>query len=57
MSLVVVDAHVSYDFKRYRFKLALNNLLDQEYEIRTLGPNSVLPAPGLSARAGFEFRY
>jgi len=54
---VVVDAHISYDFKRYRFKLALNNLLDEEYEVRTLGPYSVLPAAGLSARAGFEFRY
>ena len=54
---VVLDAAVFYDTEQWRFKLNLQNLTDEEYEMRSIaGATSVIPADPFAAYLTVEFR-
>lgn len=51
------DAAVFYDLAAWRFQLNLKNLTDEDYYTRGFGDTSVIPAPGIAAYGGVEYRF
>ena len=53
------DAMLVYNRPAWRFRLNLENVTDEEYEIRgfSTAVGSVIPAPGFVARGEVEFRF
>ena len=51
----MVDAVVWYGKSPWRFQVNLDNLTDEETFTRVFAGNSIIPAPGFSARAGIRY--
>ena len=53
----LVDAMASWETGPWRFKLALENVTDEDYESRGFGSGSVIPMAGFAARGDVEYRF
>ena len=53
----MVDAVVWYGQSPWRFQVNLDNLTDEETFTRVFAGNSVIPAPGFTARAGIRYGF
>lgn len=56
-SHALVDAALSYTFDKWRLRLHLENLTDQEYETRGFGSSSLIPGNPTAAYFGIERRF